>query len=80
MISGARAQYRGLGTINGAGSYAFVLTAIDGQVSGGGGTDKFRIKITNRTTGQVIYDNQMNAPDTADPTTVIGGGSIVIHR
>ena len=80
VISGARAQYRGLGTINGAGSYAFVLTAIDGQVSGGGGTDKFRIKITNRTTGQVIYDNQMNAPDTADPTTVIGGGSIVIHR
>jgi len=27
----------------------------------------------------MIYDNQMGAGDTADPTTAIGGRSIVIH-
>jgi len=35
-----------------------MLTAIDGQVNGGGGVDKFRIKIWDSATGQVIYDNQ----------------------
>jgi hypothetical protein len=30
--------------------------------------------------GSVVYDNQMNDPDSGDPTTVLGGGSIVIHR
>ena len=32
-----------------------------------------------RTPEALVYDNKMNAPDTDDPTTVIGGGSIVIH-
>ncbi len=77
VVGGARAQYKGTGTINGAGSYSFILTAIDGQVSGGGGADKFRIKIWS--SGGVVYDNQMGASDTADPTTQLGGGSIVIH-
>lgn len=49
-------------------------------VNGGGGTDKFRIKIWDKATGQVVYDNQMNAGDDADPTTVIGGRSIIIHK
>jgi hypothetical protein len=80
VISGARAQYKGSGTINGSGDYGFILTAIDGQVSGGGGTDKFRLKVYNKTTSVIIYDNQLNAPDTSDPTTVLGGGSIVIHK
>jgi hypothetical protein len=80
VVSGARAQYKGLGTINGTGNCAFILTAIDGQVKGGGGVDKFRIKIWDKVTGNAIYDNQMDAADTADPTTVIAGGSIVIHK
>ena len=79
VIAGARAQYRGAGTINNAGDYRFMLTAIDGQVNGGGGQDKFRIKIWNNAGGGLVYDNQMNAPDSADPTTVLGGGQIVIH-
>ncbi len=48
VVAGARAQYKGTGTINGAGDYGFMLTAIDGQVNGGGGTDKFRIKIWDK--------------------------------
>jgi hypothetical protein len=80
VVSGAKARYHGVGTINGAGSYGFELTAWDGQVSGGGGTDRFRIKIWDQNQGNsVVYDNQMGAADGADPTTVLGGGSIVIH-
>ncbi|MGH2450700.1 MAG: right-handed parallel beta-helix repeat-containing protein [Candidatus Limnocylindria bacterium] len=79
VISGARAQYKGAGTVNGAGEYGFLLTAIDGQLKGGGGADKFRIKIWDRASGTVVYDNQLGADDAGDPSTVIGGGSIVIH-
>jgi hypothetical protein len=79
VIAGARAQYKGTGTINGSGNYGFMLTAIDGQINGGGEVDKFRIKIWDKTTGQIIYDNQMGAGDDASPTTEIAGGSIVIH-
>ncbi len=81
VVSGAKAQYKGTGTINGAGNFGFMLTAIDGQINGGGGTDKFRIKIWDKNNGDAaVYDNQMGASDTADPATVIGGGSIVIHK
>jgi hypothetical protein len=82
VISGARSQYKGSGTINGGGDYGFLLTAIDGQTNGGGGTDKFRLKITNKSTGAVVYDNQIGSTDvsdTAEPTTVLGGGSIQIQ-
>jgi hypothetical protein len=44
------------------------------------GTDKFRIKIWDRTTSNVIYDNQPGADDNADATTSIAAGSIVIHK
>lgn len=78
VISGAKAQYKGSGTLNGSTGYRFLLTAIDGQVNGGGGTDKLRMKIKD-STGNVIYDNQLGASDDSDPTTVIQG-SIVIHK
>jgi hypothetical protein len=77
VIAGARAQYRGTGTINGAGNYDFLLTAVDGEMPGGGGADRSRIKIWGA--GGVVYDNQMGADDNADPTTALGGGSVVIH-
>jgi hypothetical protein len=80
VIAGAKAQYKGWGQINGEGDYGFLLTAIDGQVSGGVGVDKFRIKIWEKETGNILYDNQMDVPDDAEPTTVVGGGNIVIHR
>jgi hypothetical protein len=57
-----------------------MLTAIDGQVKGKDGSDKFRMKIWDKDNNDaIVYDNQMNTDDTADPTTVIGGGSIVIQ-
>jgi hypothetical protein len=83
VISGPKAQYKGTGTINGAGTYGFLLTATDGQVSGGGGVDKFRIKIWDiNNSGTIVYDNVMGASndiDYANPQT-ISSGSIVIHK
>jgi hypothetical protein len=80
VVSGARAQYKGSGTINGGGDYGFTLTAVDGQVNGGGGADNLRLKIYDKGSGRVIYDNQMGSADSASPDTVLGGGSVVIHN
>jgi hypothetical protein len=81
VVAGARAQHKGTGRVNGTGNYGFLLTAIDGDLSGGGGADKFRIKIWDKSNNDaLVYDNQLNAPDGADPTTTLGGGSIVIHK
>jgi PKD repeat protein len=79
VVAGAKAQFKGTGTINGAGSYGFLLTATDGQANGGGGVDKFRIKIWDNATGKVVYDNQSGGSDDATPITSLGGGSISIH-
>jgi hypothetical protein len=51
VVSGAKAQYKGTGTVNGQPGYGFLLTATDGQLQGGGGVDKFRIKIWDQGTG-----------------------------
>ena len=80
VIAGKQAIYKGVGTINGVGGYSFMVSAVDGQVSGGGGIDKFRIKIWNTATGAIVYDNNIASADNATPTTVLGGGSIVIHE
>ena len=66
--NGSNAQFKGSGTINGAGVYKFMLWAGDGV------PDTLRIKIWSENpdgTGVVVYDNGVNQP--------IGGGSIVIH-
>jgi hypothetical protein len=81
VVAGSRAQYKGVGTINGAGDYGFMLTAIDEQINGGGGVDKFRIKIWDKNNSDsIVYDNQINSPNSSDPTTVLRGGNVIIHR
>ena len=79
VVAGARAQFKGEGAVNGKAGYGFLLTAVDGSTSGGGG-DRFRIKIWDRATGAVVYDNQRGAAEDAEATTALEGGSIVIHR
>jgi hypothetical protein len=83
VVSGARAQYKGMGTINEAGSYGFILTAIDGALLGTGGLDRFRIKIWEESTGIILYDNVYGADDNADlltqEATKLSSGSVVIH-
>lgn len=80
VVAGARAQFKGTGTINGSGDYGFLLTAIDGDLNGGGGLDRFRIKIVDRTSRDVVYDNQRGSDETSDATTELGGGNIRIHK
>ncbi|HET8549934.1 MAG TPA: PKD domain-containing protein [Bryobacteraceae bacterium] len=79
VIAGARAQFKGTGTINNAGKYGFLLTGIDGQANGGGGVDRFRIKIWDFATGNIVYDNQMGSAEDSDASTALGGGSITIQ-
>ncbi|HOW74301.1 MAG TPA: hypothetical protein PKY77_27170, partial [Phycisphaerae bacterium] len=50
--------------------YGFMLTAIDGEANCDGGQDKFRMRIWDRDGDRVIYDSQLDAPNTSDPTTV----------
>jgi parallel beta-helix repeat protein len=83
VVAGKRAQFKGTGTINGEGEYKFILTAIDGDLKGGDGNDKFRIRIWEEDeitkVETIVYDNMPDATVDADPVTTIGGGSIVIH-
>ncbi|HKG09082.1 MAG TPA: hypothetical protein VKB07_00820, partial [Gaiellaceae bacterium] len=79
-----KAQYKGTGEVNGVPGYDFRLTAYDGAIAGAGNTgqDKFRIKITKQSTGELVFDNRLGTLDdidAADPQT-ISGGSIVIHK
>ena len=76
-VSGARAQFKGLGTVNNLAGYRYILTVIDGQAPGGDGVDRFRLKVWNEKTGETVFDNQMGAGDDADPTNVVGAGSSI---
>jgi hypothetical protein len=78
VIGGSTAKYKGVGTINGRAGYGFMLTAVDGTTSGN--ADSFRIKIWDITNGTIVYDNKLGASDDSDAATLIGGGSIVIHK
>jgi hypothetical protein len=82
VVAGSKAQYKGTGTVNGIGSFGFLLTAVDGQLNNTG-VDKFRIKIWDMDNGDaVVYDNGLGASediDSANPQP-INSGSIVIHK
>jgi uncharacterized repeat protein (TIGR01451 family) len=81
VIDKARAQFKGFGKINGVSGYDFIVTVIDGSLPGGGGVDKFRIKIWEKTTGIIVYDSQPGASDAADPILPIGpNGDISIKK
>jgi PKD repeat protein len=79
VVAGTQAQYKGAGTLNGELGYKFILTASDAQANGGGGVDRFRIKIWKDGETVPVYDNQRGAADDATATTAIGGGSIMVH-
>ncbi len=72
VVNGNVAFLSGQGTINGSGSYSFLVSTIDGS------PDMLRIKITD-SSGSTVYDNQMGAPDTANPTEAISYGQIKVH-
>lgn len=63
VVAGNKAQFKGEGTINGQGSYQFMITADDDN------PDTFRINIWDE--NGTIYDNGSQQS--------LGGGSIVVH-
>ena len=67
--TGTNVQFKGTGSINGKGDYSFMVWADD--ISKRWGEDTFRIKIWETTTGETVYDNEMNQE--------INGGSIRIY-
>jgi hypothetical protein len=76
VVSGARAQFRGRGTINKRGDYRFFITAIDGDRSGAS-EDGFRIRIWDGDV--VVYDNQMGHAEDSHSATALARGKITIH-
>jgi len=81
VVAGAKAMYQGVGTINGVGNYKFKLIAIDGQKNGGGGVDKFRIKIWDLdNSNELVFDNNLGMSDDENPVTALSGGQITIHK
>ena len=83
VVAGARAQFKGSGSVNGLPGYSFMLTAIDSAINGGGAEDRFRIRIWWETDEDfVLYDNKRGTDDDAseESTTALSGGRIVIHR
>jgi K319L-like, PKD domain len=72
--NGTNAQFKGTGTVNGAGDYTFMLWATDGT------PDKFRIKIwpTGGDPDYPVFDNVLGQDDSATPQG-IAGGSIQIQ-
>jgi uncharacterized delta-60 repeat protein len=75
VIAGHTAWYEGTGTIDGSGSYGFLVSAS----SGGKGGGKIRIRIWDKATGAVVYDCQPGTPFGAAPVTPIGGGRIALR-
>ncbi|WP_223276068.1 HYR domain-containing protein [Algoriphagus aquimarinus] len=80
VIAGYKALYKGHGTINGQTGYSFMVSTVDGGKKDVTEVDKFRIKIWQSATSEIIYDNQFGASDKDDATTDLTGGSIVIHN
>ncbi len=57
-----------------------MLTAVDGDINGGGGVDQFRIKIWNKATDEVIYEDKIGVGDDQYSGTDLGGDHIVVHK
>lgn len=73
VVNGSKAYLHGTGTVNGTGSYNFLISVIDGN------PDTFRIKIKDNTTNTIVYDNQRDASDLTDPIEAIDSGQIKVH-
>ena len=76
VTGSSKAVFKGSGKVDGVSGYSFLVSVIDG---GRNGTDKFRIKIWNTSTGVVLYDTMPGSVDDASATTSVSCGSIVIH-
>jgi hypothetical protein len=78
VINNFMSQFKGTGKIIGGHSgINFIMTVIDGQLDGTG-VDKVRMKIFNKNTGHIYYDNMPGASDAALPVQEVGTNSTVV--
>ena len=78
VINNAMSQFKGTGKIIGGQSgIGFTMTVVDGQLDGSG-IDKIRMKIYNKNTGAIFYDNQPGASDADLPVQTVGPNSIIV--
>jgi hypothetical protein len=80
VVTGATLKLKGLGTFNGNGGYAYLITGTDSKIVGKGGVDGFRVKIWQAASGKVVYDNLPGLTDDSAVTEPITRGSITIHK
>lgn len=72
---------RGMGAVNEVDGFGFQLVTIDGhKTRDPTDQDRFRIKIWDATDGHVVYDNEIGAAETFDPTTALFDGWILIRK
>lgn len=69
------AHFKGSGNLKGTGDVAFFVSLVDGKVLGFR-TDYFRMKIWDKASGAVIYDNEPGAPLPSEASQALGNGSI----
>jgi hypothetical protein len=78
VINNSMSQFKGTGKIIGGQSgINFIMTVIDGQLDGTG-VDKVRMKVFNKNTGRIYYDNMPGASDAALPVQAVGTNSTVV--
>jgi PKD repeat protein len=79
VVSGTRAQYKGLATVNGEPGYGFMLSVVDGDAKAKQDPDRLRLKVWRVADGSIAYDNQLGSADDALASMVISGGQISIN-
>src|SRR5680860_84496 len=79
MVNNDQAIFKGTGTINDQGNYNYIVSFIDGDITGDKTLDLFRIIIWDEN-DQVLYDNQNGDIDAARAVEQIGNGSLTIHK
>ena len=68
------------GDIERGGGAGTFLSARDRDDERGRGEDTFRIKIWDRSTGEIVYDNQMGTRDETDASDTIERGNVIMHH
>jgi hypothetical protein len=77
VVERQKVVIRGIGQVNGADGYEFVLV-LDDSSSVGKNRGTVRLRVWERQSGTVVYDTQPATPITTPPTIPLQGGSIVI--
>lgn len=80
VIMDDNAVMKGTGRINDVAGFSYVATMVDIHVNDRAPNDRFRIKIYETASGNVIYDNEAGVALDVETQEQIDKGTVVIHR